>query len=230
MWIIDKSVLALVALGLTSPPAVAQALTKCNVGRQVIDAEDKVGVIVSEGGNLCQVKYADGLIYGRIYWNLRSVNMPEASPPRLPALPSAPTSAFDNGAVAPTILLRPAPNQTLTYFTDARGQIMIPARVNGASVRFLVDTGASLVFLSARDARAAGFNRSELVFDRRAQTANGPAEIAPVLLHDVRIEQLVVKEVSAAVIENLDVSVLGMSFLARLKGFEMKSGALTIKW
>jgi aspartyl protease family protein len=226
MRIIDKSVFALVALVLarTLPPAAVQAQTKCNVGQNVIDTEGKIGVIVSDGGNLCQVRYADGLTYGWIYWNLRSASVPDAS------LPSAPRSPSNNKAIPPTILLRPAPNKPLIYFADPRGQIMLEARVNGASVRFLVDTGASFVFLSGKDARAAGFRRSELVFNQRAQTANGPVDIAPVLLRDVRIEQLAVEAVPAAVIENLDVSILGMSFLTRLKGFEMQNGALTIKW
>jgi predicted aspartyl protease len=36
--------------------------------------------------------------------------------------------------------------------------------------------------------------------------------------------------VPAAVNENLTVSLLGMSFLKRLKSFEMRDGSLTFSW
>jgi aspartyl protease family protein len=53
---------------------------------------------------------------------------------------------------------------------------------------------------------------------------------APVMLREVRIGQLSIENVPAAVIENLDQSLLGMSFLKRLKSFEVREGALTISW
>jgi predicted aspartyl protease len=36
--------------------------------------------------------------------------------------------------------------------------------------------------------------------------------------------------VSASVLEHLDVSLLGMSLLSRLQGYEMRDGKLTITW
>jgi aspartyl protease family protein len=123
----------------------------------------------------------------------------------------------------------PASN-TLVYPVDARGHVTIGAAVNGVSVRFLVDTGASLVTLTPEDARTAGILRGELVFNRQASTANGPARMALVTLREVRIEQLSIYDVPAAVLENLNVSLLGMSFLGRLQSYEMHDGKLTIKW
>ena len=102
--------------------------------------------------------------------------------------------------------------------------------VNGAPVRFLVDTGASRVTLTAEDAVAAGIDRGGLVFNQRSQTANGLAREAPVILREIRLDRLSIDNVSAAVNENLTVSLLGMSFLKRLKSFEMREGTLTISW
>ena len=87
-----------------------------------------------------------------------------------------------------------------------------------------------MVFLTLEDARAAGISRGELLFSQRVDTANGPVRVAPVMLREIRMEQLSIEGVPAAVIENLDRSVLGMSFLKRLKSFEMREGALTINW
>jgi clan AA aspartic protease (TIGR02281 family) len=90
----------------------------------------------------------------------------------------------------PTIL-RPGPStHTLVYRANPRGQFSFTAAVNGASIRFLVDTGANLVMLTPEDARAAGIDPSALVFNSRAITANGVVRIAPVMLGEIRIEQL----------------------------------------
>ena len=84
--------------------------------------------------------------------------------------------------------------------------------------------------LTPDDARAAGIKRGELVFNRVVQTANGPVRAAFVLLREIGIEQLSIAKVQAAVIDSLGQSVLGMSFLGRLKGFEMRDRVLTIDW
>jgi aspartyl protease family protein len=139
------------------------------------------------------------------------------------------TAPTTNAPPALTVL-RPSSNRTLVYRADRRGHFTLTGTVNGAPIRFVVDTGASLVALTLDDARAAGIARGELNFNQLTQTANGRTHFAPVTLREVRIEQLSIENVPAAVIENLDQSLLGMSFLKRLKSFEMREGALTISW
>jgi aspartyl protease family protein len=119
---------------------------------------------------------------------------------------------------------------TLVYPANEQGHIILEAAVNGASVRLLVDTGASLVTLTPADARAAGIASSELVFNHRVSTANGSARMAPVTLREIRIGQLSIYDVPAAVLENLNISLLGVSFLNRLQSYEMREGKLTISW
>lgn len=119
---------------------------------------------------------------------------------------------------------------TLVYPVDARGHILVTAAVNGAPIRFLVDTGASLVTLTPADARAAGLGPRQLTFNQRASTANGEVRIATVTLREIRLGQLSIGEVPAAVTENLKVSLLGMSFLTRLQSYEVHGGKLTITW
>ena len=194
----------------------------------VTDREDKTGVIVSTANNLCQVEYPDGQVYRWIYWNLR---------PAAPAQPGLPTVASppaanppSTGVQTPTVLRTGPATHSLVYRADPRGHVALTAMVNGAPVRFLVDTGASRVTLTAEDARAAGIGPGELVFNQRSQTANGLAREAAVTLREIRIDRLSIDNVSAAVNENLTVSLLGMSFLRRLKSFEMRDGSLTISW
>jgi clan AA aspartic protease (TIGR02281 family) len=54
--------------------------------------------------------------------------------------------------------------------------------------------------------------------------------MAPVTLREIRVGQLSLYDVPAAVLEHLNVSLLGMSFLSRLQGYEMRDGKLTITW
>jgi clan AA aspartic protease (TIGR02281 family) len=235
-----SSALALCALVAAGAPSLAgaQALTTCAVGQMVTDREDKIGVIVSGSNKLCQVEYPDGQVYGWIYWNLRpAVASTKPGSPTVGATPPAPAGSPPAAAGSPgnnipaTTVLKAIPSaRTLVYRTDERGHVALTAMVNGAPVRFLVDTGASRVTLTAEDARAAGIGRGGLVFNQRSQTANGLAREAPVTLREIRIEQLSINNVSAAVNENLTMSLLGMSFLRRLKSFEMRDGALTISW
>ena len=122
------------------------------------------------------------------------------------------------------------PSNTIVYRANERGHVVLDAAVNGAPVRMLVDTGASLVTLTPADARAAGINPASLAFSGHVQTANGTARMAPVTLREIRIGQLSIYDVSASVLEHLDVSLLGMSLLSRLQGYEMRDGKLTITW
>ena len=122
------------------------------------------------------------------------------------------------------------PVNTLVYPANEQGHVVIDAAVNGAPIRLLVDTGASFVTLTPADARAAGISPGELVFNRRVSTANGSARMAPVMLREVRIGQLSIYDVPASVLEHLNISLLGMSFLSQLQSYEMRDGKLTISW
>lgn len=121
-------------------------------------------------------------------------------------------------------------SNTIVYAANERGHVVLDAAVNGAPVKMLVDTGASLVTLTQQDARTAGLFPGELKFDTRVETANGSARMAPVTLREISIGQLSIYDVPAAVMENLQVSLLGMSFLRRLQSYQMHDGKLAITW
>jgi clan AA aspartic protease (TIGR02281 family) len=111
------------------------------------------------------------------------------------------------------------------------GQFSLDASVNGAPIHFVVDTGASFVALTPEDARAAGINPDQLSYTMHAHTANGVVAMAPVMLNEVRINQLSVSNVMGTVPRSdLSQSLLGMSFLNRLKSYEIRDGRLIISW
>ena len=120
--------------------------------------------------------------------------------------------------------------RSLVYLANKDGDFVLNLDVNGIPTKFLLDTGATTVALSLADALAAGMNQTELVFEARAATANGVARAAPVKLHEIRLGGFLVHDLPAAVIEGLDVSLLGMGLLRRFQSFEMRSGKVTIAW
>ena len=111
-----------------------------------------------------------------------------------------------------------AGRQSITLNADARGHFITTGSINGGSVRFLVDTGATLVSLAASEAKRLGINYLQGVRGR-IQTANGVATAYRVKLDTVRIGDITINNVDAVVGENdaMGVSLLGMSFLNRME-------------
>ena len=100
---------------------------------------------------------------------------------------------------------------------DASGHFLTTGTINGKSVRFLVDTGASMISLGASDARRIGLD-----FDKgqssTAMTANGLASVARVKLHTVRVGEITLNNVDALLHQqDMPVALLGMSFLNRME-------------
>ncbi|MHC8509875.1 MAG: retropepsin-like aspartic protease family protein [Rhodospirillales bacterium] len=121
--------------------------------------------------------------------------------------------------------------ETSVTFTASRGgHFMINADVDGVTVRFLVDTGASRVVLNRRDARRLGFNPDTLDYSQTFNSANGQGRGAPVRLGRISAGPAEVHDVRATVNKaDMDVSLLGMSFLSHTGGYSVESGVLTIR-
>jgi aspartyl protease family protein len=110
------------------------------------------------------------------------------------------------------------------------GHFQVEAEVDGTPVRFLVDTGATDVTLSPADARRLGFDLARLRFDRSYRTANGTVTGAPVRLRTVAIGPIRIEDVRASVNgAAMERSLLGMSFLSRLSGYEVRDGVLFLR-
>jgi len=106
--------------------------------------------------------------------------------------------------------------QETTLAADARGHFVARGAINGQSIRFLVDTGATLISLGAADATRLGIDWRQGQ-PALAQTANGQARIWRVRLDTVRVGEITVHGVDGVVHESdLPIALLGMSFLSRM--------------
>lgn len=96
------------------------------------------------------------------------------------------------------------------------GHFYLTAQVNGAPIRFVVDTGATSVVLSRQDATRAGIDIERLVFTGQARTANGMVRTAPTRLANLEVGGITDQNVRAWVNQGeLDGSLLGMTYLDR---------------
>ena len=105
----------------------------------------------------------------------------------------------------------------VTLAADSRGMFVAEGAVNGVPTRFVVDTGATYVSLSAADARRLGvdFRSGRQV---RMQTANGSVISYLVTLDRVRLGDIELTGVEGVVGEqDMPYALLGMSFLNRLE-------------
>lgn len=106
---------------------------------------------------------------------------------------------------------------TVTLVADARGHFLTQGSVNGTPIRFMVDTGASSVALTAADAARAGidYRKGEM---GGISTANGVVRAWRVPGATVRLGDITLHEVDVTVTEtSMPFALLGMTFLNRVE-------------
>jgi len=111
------------------------------------------------------------------------------------------------------------------------GHFTATVKVNGKSLSMIVDTGASTIVLRPEDAKKAGIDVSRLTYRVPVLTANGRTIAARVRLDEVAIGPLDRQKVDALVAQPgaLTQSLLGMSFLSRLRSYEFSGDFLTLR-
>ena len=110
-----------------------------------------------------------------------------------------------------------AAKPTLTLVADARGHYVVPGSINGAPMRFLVDTGATFISLGASDAKRARIDHLKGV-PGMTQTANGITKVWKVRVSNVKVGSISLSDVEATVHEHdMPITLLGMSFLNRME-------------
>ncbi|MCB1959791.1 MAG: TIGR02281 family clan AA aspartic protease [Rhodocyclaceae bacterium] len=118
---------------------------------------------------------------------------------------------------------------TVTLSADSRGHFLTPGTVNGSTVRFLVDTGASMISLGRSEAARARIDYLRQGRPSMSMTANGPVRTWVVKLNTVRVGSVTVHNVDAAVHDSeLPVALLGMSFLNRME-MQRSGDTLTLR-
>lgn len=110
------------------------------------------------------------------------------------------------------------------------GHFYIDLEINNVDIKFMIDTGASRVVLSKRDAFRIGIDDSVLNFKNRVYTANGNIMVAPITISKIFIDGKEFRNISASVNGgDMKISLLGMSFLNKLNSFTIEKNRLIMK-
>jgi aspartyl protease family protein len=111
------------------------------------------------------------------------------------------------------------------------GHFTATVKVNGNPISMIVDTGATSIVLRPEDAKKAGIDPNGLTYRVPVLTANGRAMAARVRLDKVAIGPLDRDKVDALVTQPgaLTQSLLGMSFLSRLRSYEFSGDFLRLR-
>ena len=123
------------------------------------------------------------------------------------------------------------PVHTVQIPRGSNGEFAVQTRINGIAAPMVVDTGATSVVLTYETAKAVGLPLELLEYNVDVQTASGQTKAARLWLDRMAIGKLVERSVQALVVPRgqMKTNLLGMSFLDRLDGFEVRAGHLMLR-
>jgi aspartyl protease family protein len=127
---------------------------------------------------------------------------------------------------------RPAARgKTVEIARSRGGEFTVAVQINGVRVPMTLDTGASSVVLTQEAAKAAGLPLEVLSYSVNVETANGRARAAPVTIDRLAVGNIVERSIPALIAQpgQLRMSLLGMSFLNRLEGWEVRGDRLVMR-
>ena len=132
------------------------------------------------------------------------------------------------GSAVSTSFVKPVSRKE-TIFVNSGGMYMTYGNINGRSVRFLVDTGASAVAMNTEQAKQLGIRYDRVGLPASVSTASGYEKAYRVRLKSVTVGNITETNVEALVIDGQHPGpiLLGMTFLGRLN-IEHSGNAMTL--
>ena len=123
------------------------------------------------------------------------------------------------------------PVHTVQIRRGSNGDFAVQAKINGIAASMVVDTGATSVVLTYETAKAVGVPLELLEYNVDVQTAGGQTKAARLWLDRMAIGKLVERSVQALVVPRgqMKTNLLGMSFLDRLDGFDVRADHMVMR-
>ena len=116
-----------------------------------------------------------------------------------------------------------------TVRRHADGLFYVEAQANGHSIRFVVDTGATVVVLNRADAAKLGVPYESLAGRGKMRTVNGSSDMRWAQIDQLDMAGKRLQNISAAVVDGaLPVSLMGQNALEQLGAVTLRGDTLTI--
>ena len=145
-----------------------------------------------------------------------------------PAQPQAQVASAEAPAAAPKQASPGWVGETRLQRGDS-GHFFATALVNGQPVEFVVDTGATTIALTETDARRIGIPFSPSEYEVVGSGASGPVRGQEVMIESVSLDGKEVRTLRGAVLEGLDVSLLGQAYLSRIGSVTMSGEEMVLR-
>lgn len=143
---------------------------------------------------------------------------PDPAPVRAQTVAAKPSAHYATGVRAATVPM------------SREGHFSASFRINGRSVKGLIDTGATYVAINRSTARHLGVSPSQSDFKHQVRTANGTTSAALVNLDRMEIGAISVDNIEAFVLEDkaLSSTLIGMSFMSKLKSYRVNNNRMEL--
>lgn len=152
-------------------------------------------------------------------------------PQRDESLVTSPNGRADLPAGLDQAQVAVMPARTIEIKAGSHGHFVTTVEIDHTPILVLIDTGATKVAMSYEDADKAGLKPYSLDFSVPIATANGIAKAALVTIRRIEMGNIVVRDVEAVVLPEgvFAGTLLGMSFLSRLRSFGIRDGVLVLE-
>jgi aspartyl protease family protein len=107
------------------------------------------------------------------------------------------------------------------------GHFWVSGKVNGRSVKFLVDSGATMTTIDRAEAQAAGVQISQRR-DQYVRTGNGIIRVSTGRADELQVGGITRRDVGLQIAENDSLNVLGMNFLSSLSRWSVEGRWLVL--
>lgn len=148
----------------------------------------------------------------------------------LPGLPRLAATAWGAVSHAQGVGWTDDGTPALALYADRYGHFVADAEIGGTQLELMIDSGASYVGLTGEDAARLGIDPGPEDFTLKVGTANGSLRLAPVVIPELTIGHLTLRDVPATVSPHgaLHSSLLGMTALSRFSRVEFSSSRMLL--
>lgn len=120
-------------------------------------------------------------------------------------------------------------NNELKITKSNDNHFYIAINIDNKKVLFLIDTGATTTTLTLNDAKKLGIDIDRLNFNIPLNTANGVSFGASTEVYNIKIGDFTIDSMWVIVSKDLDgKSLLGMNFLNKLNGYDIRQDKMTL--